>query len=631
MKVIAELDESEKRIEVHFTYDYAIKERVKRIPGAKFVAANKGGPYWTVPADLETGRALRQAFGDSLTLTPRLVEWGRRQVAQANLLETLGSAVSAPLDRLDGVLPDLGTALKPFQRAAAAFIAACPHPLVADQPGLGKTLEAIAGIFEAGTDAGPNLVVAPLTSLDTVWRYELERWQSYPVFLAGEGTRKEREKIINQFLECAGPKWLIVNPDMVRYRRPTDEELVAWLERKTGQPASEFKMSDGSIALSDKMLKEAKSAKAVLIPQYPQLHDVQWNNVIIDECHKNAFRGLKSAGKMSLSARGMMALKAGKRIAMSGTPFGGKEENVWGILHFLRPDKFSSKWDWAARWLEITDNGWGKEIGGVKPGKQKEFDDHLIPYMLRRTKDEVLKELPPKQRVDVWCTMVPKQAKQYDEFAANAELGLKEGRIVASNVLAEYTRLKQLASSECTLREESNGKYKLVPTGESGKLLALFERLDEQGIFDDDSEDQVVIFSQFAETVDLVYDQLEKKGVKVLKITGDVSRKGERAALQRSFQAGEARAMVMTTTAGGVAITLDRASHVHILDETWDPDNEEQAEDRCHRASRIHQVTVYRYYTKNTVEEHIRKITLKKANVNKQILDASREGRLKLR
>jgi SNF2 family DNA or RNA helicase len=82
----------------------------------------------------------------------------------------------------------------------------------------------------------------------------------------------------------------------------------------------------------------------------------------------------------------------------------------------------------------------------------------------------------------------------------------------------------------------------------------------------------------------------------------------------------------MTTKAGGVSITLDRADTVHLLDETWVPDDQEQAEDRIHRASRMHQVTCYYYRTKSTIEEEIADLTAEKADVNEAILDRRRNG-----
>jgi SNF2 family DNA or RNA helicase len=109
-------------------------------------------------------------------------------------------------------------------------------------------------------------------------------------------------------------------------------------------------------------------------------------------------------------------------------------------------------------------------------------------------------------------------------------------------------------------------------------------------------------------------------------ITGD-TKQSERTRIVERFQRGEnpPRVLVITTTAGGVAITLDRAESVHIMDETWDPDDQSQLEDRVHRISRIHQVTVYKYRSLGTIEELIHKRVGDKQLTNETIMDVRRQ------
>jgi SWI/SNF-related matrix-associated actin-dependent regulator 1 of chromatin subfamily A len=141
----------------------------------------------------------------------------------------------------------------------------------------------------------------------------------------------------------------------------------------------------------------------------------------------------------------------------------------------------------------------------------------------------------------------------------------------------------------------------------------------------DASGDNVcVIASQHAKTVEMVYELLTGMCIPTAMITGDTSGKKRKEVIQ-NFQAGTgARVVVMTTTAGGVAITLDRADTVHILDETFNPDDQAQLEDRIHRASRIHQVTCYYYRTRGTIEEDIYELTREKEVTNQQILNELR-------
>jgi SNF2 family DNA or RNA helicase len=249
----------------------------------------------------------------------------------------------------------------------------------------------------------------------------------------------------------------------------------------------------------------------------------------------------------------------------------------------------------------------------------------------------VLPELPEKQWHDVWCRMSKKQAEQYNRFAEDTEIRIEEHYLSATSILAEYTRLKQFAQSYCevgeiTENEDGSLKMKLRATRESGKIPYLMDKLAEVGIDPDDPEGdaQAIVTSEFKETADLVYDYLTERGIKCAKITGDVNKKGERARIVRAFkEVGEhqgLRVCVMTTTAGGVAITLDNVESVHILGETWNPDDQEQVTDRAVNTSTLHQVTVFTYRCRGTIEEDIHKATREKSFTNKTVLDLVRNG-----
>jgi SNF2 family DNA or RNA helicase len=490
-----------------------------------------------------------------------------------------------------------------YQIADVRYMALVEHALNANHPGLGKTIETIGAIFEAET-VGPTLICAPKTSLEIVWEAELKQWQPHPVLLAsgfGMG-RKKREFALAEAmdaLESGMPFFLIVNPDMIRYAK-----------EMTGDDPSD---------------KES----FIFHSQYKFLHETEWYNIVLDEVHKGAVRHTNT-----MTAKGMFDLKlveGGKRMALSGTPMGGKPINLWGVLHYLDPDRFANKYVWVDQWLDRTPDGYSKmgTVGGVKKAREDEFFKELRMTLLRRTKEEAAPWLPPKQRIPVWVDMTPKQSAQYKEFARMAAVVINDASVSATSILAEFTRLKQFAGAYQDATHLGDGKFKLKAQPDSGKLDALIEKLDELGIIDGDTDEQVVIFSQFAEMCHMVYDALVARGVKCLQIAGGGSSKeGQRTEMMRSFQQGEAQAFIMTTQSGGVAIELDRANTVFILDEWWDPDMQEQAEDRVHRASRIHQVTVYYLRTAGTVEQYIKEMTDAKGAVNNWVLDEGR--RLKL-
>jgi SNF2 family DNA or RNA helicase len=623
-RVFAELGPAGQNIEVHFQYDPDLVRSIKEVPGARFVGAGAGGPFWLVPLELSIARRLREEVGDRLVLGRALKSWGKEAVEREKNLHALATTDSVKPSELkiNKKLPKLTKWFRPYQRADVKFLAVT-SALNLNEQRLGKTTEIIGAVFEADLENGPHLVVAPKTSLNTVWRFEIERWTAdlkkphEVITFSGDLTPSEREDAIDTFWDCVEddwPVWFVCTPQTVRDGK---------------EPAVE-----------------------------------EWNSFTIDEYHRT---GLPNAGARrgtgTKFADAVKDIEAKRRYALTGTPMGGKPVKLWGGLHFLYPKQFSSKWQWAKTWLIVSSNGYGSDIGGIQYGREDDFYKALAPYAIRRLRSEVLPQLPKTQWIDVNCEMSKKQAAQYREMALRAEVAIEEKQLNALGILAEYTRLKQFADAYCdeiidvpvTCRScggdgyigdpaderecyvcDGTGKthrQKVHPSTDSGKLPYLMERLAENGIDPKEMEgDSVaVVASQFSSIVDMVHDYLNAQGIKSVKITGSTPEE-ERIANQMLFRVdgdrkvGDARVICMTTTAGGVAITLDLADNVHILDETWVPDDQEQLADRVFNASRQHQVGVYVYRSINTVEEYIKKVTKEKANINREILDLRRQG-----
>lgn len=604
--VMADLAPKGRRMAVTFRYDRDDVISIKEVPGARFIPADKGGPYWTTPLDLETGRDLRRRFGGRLKLSPELKQWGREMVKEVEVLSALAVAEDAELDLLPSVLPKLAGALRPQQRAGVKYGAISKHPLFGDAPRVGKTLQSIGAIFEAGLGDGPHLVIAPVTALDTVWEKELNRWQDHFVLVA-TGSKSERNAVMEMaadFLKYNTPFWLVVNFGMVAYRSMFVE--------------CNLHMRDESV----KVKRACDDCEEFKISEFPLLHETQWSGCIIDEGSKDGVRNPTIRTGESLAD-----VKALKKMHLNGTPMGGKHTNLWGILHILRPDIFTSKWNWARQWLTVSDNGYGKTIGELREERANEFYRSLIPYMISRERIGV----PETEDVEVEVHMTPEQAKQYEKFAADAEIRIEEEDLSATSVLAEFTRLKQFASAKQRIemvRKRVNGESKMVavphPLPDSGKLDKLMELLDERGILDGSKERPVVVFSQFKPIVDMIFDILAKKKIAVDRITGDITGKGQRRAIVEAFQAGELAVLVMTTTAGGTAITLDRADDCIFMDRTWDPDDQYQAKKRIDPITRMVPKTAYFLHSIGTIEDYIRETNFDKDHVTAAVLKGIR-------
>lgn len=314
---------------------------------------------------------------------------------------------------------------------------------------------------------------------------------------------------------------------------------------------------------------------------------------------------------------------------------GGKPIRLWGMFHWLDPEEFSSMWRWAETWLEIEENEYGgKEIGKIRKGFISRFGEAHLHYMVRRTKREALPGLPPKQYIDVWVDMSDAQAKQYKEFEARAEIRIEEEHLTAASVLAEYTRLKQLSNAKCKIytkkiKRRATGIEEILkglePTFDSPKLEVLLDRLAENGVRVSEPEPgaRAIVASQSRDMIMMVAGWLDKKKLNVKLLTGDTKQGQERNDVINWYkeEVDETRILCMTTQTGGVSLNLEMTGSVHILDETWNPDDQEQLEDRGDRGSRTTPLICYYYRTKDSIQEAIYGLALGKRITNKNILD----------
>lgn len=632
-KVYAEVSSCGKagRIDVGFPYSREDVRLIKTVGGASFV--ERPNKHWHVPLDLQACRSLRIAFGDRLTIGPNLRSWAIEERRREDTLGSLAQASTATLKRLPHALPSLyeavhlgplGRFMTPEQRAEAmltpasyqaadaAFVAEAVAPLVGNEQGTGKTITYIAGIWEAGLEEGCHLVICPRAAVDGTWDPELRRWQEgspkkVEVFACVDST-KDRYEALQRFVESDAPvKWVIVNKEMIRYIK--DDTRTS----KITMPVKGAKAQMDACYCS-----RSKGAHEHYVSKFPVLHNTTWTTLCFDEAHKGGVRNHRSL--TSQSAENLKVAPNGKRAVLTGTPMKKKGgSDIWGILHWLRPDAFTSFWRFAGDFFQIEDNGFGKKVGDLIPGREQALFAALAPFMLRRLKSEVAPWLPPKHYVDVPVFMSAKQAKQYAKMEQDSVVSVSGQDVTVTNTLAMFTRLKQFANGLCEVRDGE-----LVPV-ESAKVEAMLEKMDEAGMFDEGATRKQLVFSQSKRMVKFVAEQLRAKGLKVDVISGDNNKSAERKRIMSDFQEGDTRVLVIVTTAGGVSLTLDAADEVHLLDEMWSPDEDVQAEDRAHRVSRIHQVTIFIYRAIGTIDEYVADTKEEKAATHEFIMDVRRK------
>lgn len=647
---------------IHLRVPVPSAELEKKIPGAYW---SERSDAWTLPLTMGHCRALREVFGEDLVVKKSLASWAREQVAEEQHMRALGATLAGVrLERVPEVYPEMAKALaaRSYQSTAARFVAEGRNVLLADTPGLGKTLESIAGIVESGV-RGPYLVVAPKTSLDSVWEREILARVPDAYVMPVRETTSARRRALDEALDLESDlsnTWALVNIEMIRTRsfwycpkrhciEDCEEDHNHETESGMDWPASEHPRA-GIIDCGHDPAK----AKTRNDHEFPQLFSGRWGAIIMDECQKSL---LRRSGFPTLTRNGARLLRVredGLRIALSGTPMRGKPPRLFGTLNWLWPKRFTGYWGFVQMYWEVNQTGFAgaMTVGDLRPDREEWLMKDLDRIILRRTKAEVSPELPPKaymgtlldprdpeSPIGVWLGMDPKQRKAYDEMMALGSAEIEGGEINALGFLAELTRLKQFATSylrvERVAKRSADGEewYEnaYYPTLPSNKFSWLVQFLTEANIIDPDDIEptgKVVIVSQFTSTLRMFSDGLRKLGVKVLGITGDVTGRA-RTRAQDLFNDKDSgyNVLFLNTLAGGVSITLDAADDMVFLDETDVPDDQEQAEDRINNRRPEEKVVTRRYwYLKSlgTIDEAIARVNLQRDRQQKQVLDGRR-------
>jgi SNF2 family DNA or RNA helicase len=533
---------------------YEEKDLIKSIPGSRYVADKK---HWTVPATWPACLQLRGIFKNELQLGPMLVEFaaGLRSIYIDPLME-MRTLLTAP--------PEVNSAnegLYPFQHAGANFLVVAKQALLGDEMGTGKTiqlLEALRWRFVTAGTTLPAAVIAP-NSTKFNWETETERWfpEAHPYVITGGAVA--RKKI---FAAAAKDPLalVIINFEAVR----SHSRLAGY----------------GSIHLTDpeKVLKE--------------LNEIPFKTVVVDEAHR-----LKDP--KSKQTRACWAVGHGPtvdyRYALTGTPIANDPSDLWAILHFLAPREHPTKSKYVDRYCLQSWNAYGGlSVIGVQPETREEFHRVIGPRFRRVTKDEVLTQLPRKQRQLVRVEMTPKMAKAYREMEANLATRVDGGLVIAASNLTAQIRLLQFAAATCEV--ESDGSVKLADP--SPKVDALIDLLDAaQG-------KPIAVSAEYRQLIELAAKRLDKLKMPYGLITGAVS-PWDRAQNLKKFQEGELPVLMFTLKAGGTGLNMTRADTMICLQRSWSMVDNKQGEDRVHRiGSEIHEaINVIDIVTSGTVEE----------------------------
>lgn len=329
-----------------------------------------------------------------------------------------------------------------------------------------------------------------------------------------------------------------------------------------------------------------------------------WHTLVLDEAQfiKNS---------QTKTSQAIRTLEANWRLGLSGTPLENHLGELWSLFRTLSPGLLGSWQRFRTRFAEPIERH-------NDPERRESLARLVRPFVLRRTKAKVLKELPPRTEITLRAELSDAERKLYEEarLAALAELtqvadGAKshEGRR-RIQTLSWLTRLRQLACHPALVEPTWNGT--------SAKLELMLSLVDELR----EGDHRALVFSQFVKHLTVVREVLDKRGIPYQYLDG-ATPSHERQRRVDAFQAGEGDLFLISLKAGGTGLNLTAADYVLHLDPWWNPAVEDQATDRAHRIGQERPVTVYRLVAERTIEEQILQLHADKRELVAGILDGT--------
>lgn len=458
-----------------------------------------------------------------------------------------------------------GLAYLPYQKAGIRYAMEREATLIGDEMGLGKTIQAI-GVVNSDPTISRVLIGCP-ASLKLNWARELARWLTRPLTIGTVmGTR-----------------------------------LAGW-------PDSQVVICNYDVAAS----------------HADRIHAVEWDLVILDECHycKNpkAQRTVAILGKYAKDPeKNKPAVKARRRLALTGTPILNRPIEAQPVLGWLSPSDFGSFWKFATRYANAHQTRWGWDLSGAS--NLDELQRRLrATVMVRRLKADVLTELPPKRRqvielpVNGAASAVEAEAHAYRRHQAVIEdlRGAVEVAKLLEDNAAYADAVERLREGQRAMFEDIGKMRHAVAMAKVPYVVA--------HVTDATDEGPVVLFAHHRDVVAALIDGLTAAGKRCVKVVGGMTDVEKQAAVD-DFQGGRADVFVGNIHAAGVGLTLTRSSHVVFAELDWVPANMTQAEDRTHRIGQKASVLVQHLVLEGSLDQVMAAALVRKQDIADAALD----------
>ncbi len=353
---------------------------------------------------------------------------------------------------------------------------------------------------------------------------------------------------------------------------------------------------------------EALSEPEVLITTYGTLRSdikvlssLSFDYVLLDES-----QAIKNPASKVTRAAGL--LQAKHRVCMSGTPLQNNTFDIFAQMHFLNPGMLGT--------MEFFKQEFAIPIDKLGEADRKEHLRKLLyPFILRRTKEQVAKDLPEKQEMILYCEMEEEQRSIYDAYRndyRNQILGSIETMGIQKSqltILQGLMKLRQICDSPAILNEKEKFDNHSIKLDELARELT-------EGI----GTHKALVFSQFLGMLGLIRDRLTELNIPYEYFDGSTSAPDREKAIRRFQEDDSVRVFLISLKAGGVGLNLTAADYVYIVDPWWNPAVEQQAIDRTHRIGQTKNIFAYRMICKDTIEDKILQLQEKKRALARDIV-----------
>ena len=334
------------------------------------------------------------------------------------------------------------------------------------------------------------------------------------------------------------------------------------------------------------------------IPRYwSALSEVKWDTIVFDECHR-----LKNYKAKRTKAAHLLVPYIPRVIMMSGTPMQNSPADLFPLFHILNSKLYRSYTSWVNLFcvtilMQVGNRHFNQVVGSKNTD---ELNRLLHMHMIRHTKKEVLKDLPDKIYRTIPVELGPER-KQYTQMEKELFALLDSGELItAPAVIAQLTRLRQIVLDPNLLSHE-------IPkvSTPSNKTQTVLELID-------DTDDKLVVYSYFAQYINILKQELDSRGIKYSVVTGQVNTQDRGRAIYEFQNDPSVRVFLATITSAGEGITLTASHTVVFCDLFWTPAVNQQCEDRLHRIGQHNIVLVIDLFCRNTIEEHVHKVVRRK-------------------